>query len=131
MWKFKNKKTQTQAWMNDTSCVFIFFSTPQKDLNLPKSVSYSGALKRALLLYWASIIRKKKRTIFAGPANHLCEKEWVATSSWTVEMEQELGALSHHMLMAAINSQLHRVLEHLDKCRCTLQLARGSLVAFP
>lgn len=32
--------------------------------------------------------------------------------------------------MAAINSQLHNALEHLDKCRCTLQLARGSLVHF-
>lgn len=73
---------------------------------------------------------KKKRTIFTGWANHLWEKEWALTSNWTVEMEQELDALSHHMLMAAINSQLPSVLEYVDKCRCTLQLTQVSFAHF-
>lgn len=87
-------------------------------------------LLRLLLLssYCAYIIRK--RTIFTCTANHLCEKEWVVTSNWTVEMEQELDALSHHMLMAAINSQLPSVLEYLDKCRCTLQLTQAPFMHF-
>lgn len=45
-------------------------------------------------------------------------------------MEQELDALSHHMLMAAINSQLPGVLEYLDKRRCALQLARAAFMHF-
>lgn len=79
-------------------------------------------------LYCAYVIRK--RTIFTGTANHLWEKEWVVTSNWTVEMEQELDALSHQMLMAAINSQLPGILEYLDKCRCTLQLTQASFMHF-
>lgn len=93
-------------------------------------VSITTVLVMLLLLLYIVLISLKKRTIFKGSANHLWEKEWVVTSNWTVEMEQELDALSHHMLMAAINSQLPSVLEYLDKCRCTLQLTQASLVHF-
>lgn len=107
----------------------LSFTTHHKGYQLGTSVNYSGASEAtAPSLYFAYIIRK--RTISTGLANHLGEKEWVVTSNWTVEMEQELDALSHHMLMAAINSQLPGVLEHLDKCRCTLQLTQASLVHF-
>lgn len=67
-----------------------------------------------------------------GAANRLQKRASgrQAASDRTVEMEQELDALSHHMLMAAINSQLPGILEYLDKRRCTLQLTQTSFMHF-
>ena len=105
------------------------FIAHHKGYQLSKGVSYNGAFEATTpSLYCADIIRK--RTIFTGTANHLRGKEWVVTSNWTAEIEQELDALSHQMLMAAINSQLPSVLEYLDKCRCTLQLTQAFFMHF-
>lgn len=114
--------------INDSPRVFLYCS--------PQRIS----IRRRCQLQWCFwdyrsfpyivLISLRKRTIFTCTANHLREKEWVVTSNWTVEMEQELDALSHHMLMAAINSQLPSVLEYLDKCRCTLQLTQASFMHF-
>lgn len=84
----------------------------------------------SVTLYCALIL--SKRTIFMGAANQLRWREGgrQAASHPTVEMEQELAALSHHMLMAAINSQLPGILEYLDKRRCTLQLTQTSFMHF-
>lgn len=96
------------------------------------------SIKQQCQLPYIVLIILEKRTILQGAANHLQKRESErareggrqAASSWTVEMEQELDALSHHMLMAAINSQLPGILEYLDKRRCTLQLTQTSFMHF-
>lgn len=115
--------SRTQRWMT----LYTFaFTAQHKGYQLGRGVSYNGASETSASFFILYIIRK--RTIFPGAANHLQEKGWVAASNWTVEMEQELDALRHRMLMAAINRQLPSALEYLDKRRCTLQLTQASFM---